>query len=503
MSSAVADIGIAQEKSTDKRKSERPYFDLPRKAWSRPLLYMLSLSLYGLQFYPALLFIAILWVRAYRTDKYDFLIMLSIFFGAFGIIQYNLLPLWTADMGLILASVYWVILRKPPILKKTLIAIAIYFLFLCVFAYLSLEQFSIQLLIMRNYLGIIYLIVPIAIFAGLDFDIDVFFTRLMPYILIMCAFYIFDGIIVPGNILVPCTMIGSNVSTFYDIYHLPFGSMHRKYPPGLFLIALVILPISKYYRLRPWQWALIFGALIVSRTFTVISGIVLGLILFQGSMKKILAFFGLCIASFGMLYGIDCLLPTRGDIHVESTLRIKSSIDQFMALREAVDDEDIAEFASGRMAQILPKVDLIIKQHRTAIGLGFLHPEKSTVNRYVITNEYYTDVSNAEEVATAVEVVPVQVFINIGYIGLIGHTLFFIVLYLFIRRLKYSIYYVSVAFAVSWFGLGGFAGLANFHGLELTALAYGVVILANRDKLKWNRKLRKQRLNLPLSISRT
>lgn len=498
MSAATVDINLTQSTYSE-HKEERPYFDLPKSAWVRPLLYMLSLSLLGLKFYPALLLIVVLWIKAFHNDKYDFLIMLSIFFGAFGIISHSMFPIWTSDIGLIISCILWLLLRKPPILKKVLIAISAYFIFLCIFAYLSIEQLSIQLLVMRNYLGIVYIIVPIAIFAGHDFDIKQFFTKCMPYVLIMCAFYISDAFIIPGNILVPNTWIGDNVSTFYDLMHLPLGSVLRKYPPGLFLLTLVVFPIAKYYRLRIWQWLLIIGALFASQTFTVISGIVLGLIFFQGSVRRILIFFSVGIAAFMLIYVADCFLPThKNEIGEESTLRIKSSIDQIIALSEVVDDEDLAEFASGRIGQILPKVDLMIKEHRTAIGLGFLHRDKTKINKYIITNEYYSDISLADEVATGVEVVPVQIFINIGYIGLIGHILFFIVLYLFIRRLEYKMYYVSAVFIVSWFGLGGFAGLANFSGLELTAIAYGTIILANRDRLRWYKK---ERHRLPSNLS--
>ena len=68
----------------------------------------------------------------------------------------------------------------------------------------------------------------------------------------------------------------------------------------------------------------------------------------------------------------DSFLPTQ--IHndsFQSRLRIKSSVDQFMDLFNAVDDEDIAEFGSGRMAQALPKLDVVERENRQLIGLGF------------------------------------------------------------------------------------------------------------------------------------
>ncbi len=74
------------------------------------------------------------------------------------------------------------------------------------------------------------------------------------------------------------------------------------------------------------------------------------------------------------------------------------------------------------MAQAIPKIDLINRYHKQWTGLGFLHPEKTTSNRFIIVNEYYSDLSSNVEVATGVEVVPIQVYLHGGWIGLIAVT---------------------------------------------------------------------------------
>ncbi len=55
-------------------------------------------------------------------------------------------------------------------------------------------------------------------------------------------------------------------------------------------------------------------------------------------------------------------------------------------------------------------------------------------------------------------------------------------LYLMVRKLKYSSYFLSMLVGMSIFGLGGFGGLIWAYSLTLVAGCLGVVILANRDQ---------------------
>lgn len=180
----------------------------------------------------------------------------------------------------------------------------------------------------------------------------------------------------------------------------------RKYPPGLYPLILLIYPVARFYKLKVWQWAVIGIALMASQTFSVIFSFFFTYILFRYGMRRFFAVVIISIVSFLAAYFIDALLPeVKKDNVIESRLRIKSSIDQALALFEAVDDEDLALFASGRMAQVLPRVDMVNEEGRQLTGLGFLHKDKNTVGRYDIVNEYYSDISENEEVIAEVEVI--------------------------------------------------------------------------------------------------
>lgn len=438
----------------------------------------------GLRFFPALAALLVFLIWSWRNDRYEFLIQYTILIGAFGFMKPNALVVFPCDIAMFASAILWIVMRKPPILRKTLIAIVVYFLMLIALALTSVESMTIQIFTMRFWMVIITIIIPFFVFAGREFDFDTFLNKIMPYVLIICIFYIIDAFILSGNVLMPGTM-GWVDTTFYSPdWHPLSGMFFRKYPPGLYLLALVLQPIARHYKLRPWQWAVILIALISTQTFTLIGTVVVGYIIFQGRRSLIIkSVVAVVVAGFAA-YFIDGVLPYHNqDGYPQSTLRIRSSIDQVIALTDAVDDEDIAEFASGRMAQALPKVELVQSVDREWIGLGFLHPDKTHINQYIIDNNYYSDVTKAEELATGVEIIPVQIWINVGWTGLIGHTIFFFVLWLFIRKLRLSIYFVSVLYFNFVMGLAGFMGLTSISGLALTSLAYAIVILPQRPEL--------------------
>lgn len=91
------------------------------------------------------------------------------------------------------------------------------------------------------------------------------------------------------------------------------------------------------------------------------------------------------VIGFAVLYCVDSFLPYNGELK-QSTLRIKSSIDQFFILENMQDEEDLAELGTGRMAQIIPKMDLLFELNKEWTGFGFLHPEKTTMSKYIIYN---------------------------------------------------------------------------------------------------------------------
>lgn len=465
--------------------SGKPYIPLDRGCWRVPLFYMLSLSLVGLNFLPAMAFVLLFLAYEWRNDRYEFLIMLTIFCGGFGMIHMTSFPLWPSDIAILISAVAAVLLRKAPILKRLFTLVIVYLACIFVFALLSVESMKIQIFIMRRYWMVLYVFVPFALFAGRRFDIDTFLRKAFPYMMIIGIFYILDAYIINGHILVPAESEQNDSSIFSPAIHLLSGKIYRIYPPGLYFYALLFIPLLQTYRLKIWQWAVILGSLAACQTFTIIIAFVVVYIIFHSTVKQKIMWGLISVVALVGLYFIDGFLPeqkTEFDVY-QSRLRIKSSVDQFFDLTEAFDDEDIAQFASGRMGQAIPKLDLVAREGRQLIGLGFLHPAKTTLNQYIIINEYYSDISKNEEVSTDVEISQIQVYINMGWLGLILVTAFYFYLYWSVRRLPYGNYVLSVLILNFMWGFGGYAGIYTPDGTMTIVVAYAAVVLNAREQL--------------------
>lgn len=465
---------------------KKPYINIERRHWVNALIFLLCMSMMGLKFPPAYLFVPLILIRSLRKDHYDAAIQLTIFFGGYALIGEGTLPFKTDDVMLLASLVGIAAYRKPPLVRKVLFGLLLYAAAIIILASFSEESMSVQIRLIRYYLGFVYFIVPLMLFAGRRFDIEEFMRRLFPYAIIVCAFYAIDGYVLCAHILIPKSYIaGEGVSTFNDPTYYGFGNFPRKYPPGLFLIGLIIWPIANRYRIRWYHWLMILVALLASKTFTLILAIALCLMLFQAKAKRLLGYAITAVVLLTVGYMVDSTMPINSETG-ESTLRIKSSLDQIFVLDEAQDDEDLSEAGSGRIAQALPKLELLYRYDKQWTGLGFLHPELTKNTKYIIENEYYTDVERNIEVATGIEIAPLQVFLTIGYIGLIIHMIFFIWLYVVIRKLRYSKYFLSVMVFVFIVSLGGTMGWNSTTGLLLMGLIYAAVLLANKDEV-WGR----------------
>lgn len=473
---SVADV---IDNSSGVARPERRYLDL---SWSNvrwPLFFLLSMSLTGLQFPLGYLFVAIILINRFREDKYDFIIMLTLFFGGYGLTgQDTFGPLKMPDVALVVSVIALFVYRKTDIMRKACIGWALYFAGILILASFSEESMSVQLRTIRNYLTFIYFLLPLVVFSGVEFDFDKFTAKLFPFAIILCTFYIIDGFLLSGFVLLPRTpYLGQEAdSTFFRPLIHPDGNVFvRKYPQGLYLMLLCVYPLAKTYKLRWWQWLLFIGALAACRTFTVILGFVIGYFVCVLTWRSLLKYTLIGVVAIAAFYYIDGLLPTNNDY--ESALRIKSSVDQVIELGEIQDDVDLAEFGSGRFGQMLPKLEMVREYDRRLTGLGFLHAELTTNTKYILINEYYRDVEKNEETAVGVEIEPVQVYINMGYLGLVLYFGYFIAMYVIVRRKRYSLYFLSVLVMSFFDGLGAYGGLTAPMGLLLCALCFAVVIM--------------------------
>ncbi|MDE6439046.1 MAG: hypothetical protein K2L62_05275, partial [Muribaculaceae bacterium] len=207
----------------------------------------------------------------------------------------------------------------------------------------------------------------------------------------------------------------------------------------------------------------------------------------QGNRKQIVRGMLILAALFPLLYFVDGLIParqTRDMVAPQSALRVKSSVDQIFALSTAADEDDLAEFASGRIGQVIPRFELMYEKDRELIGLGFLDPGRTTNPKFIIYDEFLDNKYDRWRVATRIEISPLQVMITVGYLGFIILTGFYALTCWFIRKLEYRNYYYSVMFLYGWYGLSDFGSYIHADCLMAISLIFSVVILANRHRIK-------------------
>lgn len=451
---------------------KRPFFKAPRTDWKEALIFLLSMSAMGLSFYPALLILVILMVRSFRRDRYHFMLQVLLFCGHFALAPVDLFPVKRADL-LIVAGIagLFLVRRRDPIVRRSFIAFLLYTLCLLWFAMQSIEEMTIQIRQMRENLSFVAYTVPLLFFAGSRFEARRFFQLAAVYSLVICVFYIIDGVFLKGWILIPASQSIYSQSTFYSPVFNPVDLTYfpRKYPQGLTLLALIVWPLQRVYRFSRKQWALVAVSFLTMRTITVLGGFVVQFLCFIGRGRK--------MVYAGLATGVLFIGLYFVDLAAGGFMRISSTVEQFAMLKVAEDREDLAEFGTTRMAQIIPKMELLYEQNREWTGFGFIHPELSKNNSLQIFNDLYSNVEKANENPAFVEETHITTVLQIGYIGLIVQTLFYIYLYFLVRRCRLSGYYLSVLIFVSVAGFGGFAGLNHWQGLFLLSWAYAVVLL--------------------------
>lgn len=453
--------------------------------WRMPVVFMLTLALCGLQFFPAFFFLIVLLVREYRADRYSFTVMLMLSLGCYGITNQATFFVKTFDLILAASLTLFLLMHKTPIVRKLMWLCVAYGVALCIIAMYSVESFFIQFLSIRTYVAICCFIIPVGIFAGRNFEMEKFFEALMPFVLLMCGFYAIDAFIIKGNILVPKTFAWGADSTILHPLLNPFSTtIFRKYPPGMIFVAVASYPILRYYSLNWRQWSVVILGLLATTTFTVILPFLLLYCIAKGLGKYIFVSVGTFIALFALAYIVDSILPmhTTEDGLEQSTFRIKSSINQFVKLKSTTDAEELAKFGSGRMAQLLPNLQLVSDEGKELTGLGFLHEDYTKIARYKIVNVFFTDISQNEIMAGVIEINPAQIYVFAGIAGLVVVYGFYFCTYWLLRRLRYRGLYYCTLFLVLFMSLGNYATVSNISSIVSMGFTLGLVCLANRPE---------------------
>lgn len=476
-------VRLSSSLSEETQKSEpqlRRNFYLPISDWRDAVIFIVTVSLCGLHFYPAFLLLFVLLLRSFRYNRYDFAIQIMLVGGVYGLYRINDFPIKIQDIIFGVSFVVMIFYRYTPVMKRITIAMLVYFGFLIFMSILSEESMAVQIRNLRIYMMISFVFIPLALFSGRPFDMEYFMKKVLCYSILLSCCYIFDGFIYSGFFFLPGLKNFGPIDA--TIFHPVFDlfTFPRRYPQGIFILAMAIFPVVKYFRISIPQWIITGLAIISTRTMTFIAGLVVTFVICQGNFLKLVKY---AIFTFTLIIGAYI-----ADIYLDGNLRVVSTVNQFTILDEASDEEDAADFGSGRIAQFVPKYNVLVAQGKTLRGFGFLHDQATTNPRFIIENTLY-QAGAKYEVVTGVEVTQLQTILDIGYIGLAVQTVFYLLTYLFVRKLRYSFYYLSVLIALSIFGIGGFAGLTQTHGLFIAGLTLAAVILANREDYETENQL--------------
>ncbi|MDE6301637.1 MAG: hypothetical protein K2M19_07955 [Muribaculaceae bacterium] len=348
-------------------------------------------------------------------------------------------------------------------------------------AHYSLESLPKQMTGLLRYMMVISFIIPVSVFSGLEFDIRYFFKRVLVFAFLFAGFFMMDVCIFNGAFLLPrdqSWIYYEMASDIENINIMPFAFIFpRRWPQGLYIYILCIYPLARMYKLSIFQWLWLVIPIGLSRTFTYTIGLVITYFCCIGTPRQWLKYAIVGLVGFTALYFIDAQFP---EYDGSSTLRIKSSVDQFLYLDlDKADEEDLAELGSTRGAQIIPKIEHLLSMGKQWVGFGFIRSD-SNIQAYVIENDLYNNPDMAEELATGVESMPFQIVLTIGIIGLVIVLAFYIGISWLIRKLPHCGYFNSVLWCLFIIGASGFGGWIVPDTLYILALSLGVVIMDGR-----------------------
>lgn len=450
--------------------------------WGWSVAYLLSLAMIGLQFlpgYPIALFI--LADRFFRRRE-EFVVQIFILATVSGMYTEAAFPFKWCDVMLLGGAVAAAAFRYNRDVMRVLAAIAAFIVAVVLIALVSDEPMTVQIRLMRYYFLIIAFVVPLVLFMRRRPDVDLLMRYVLLYSLAMSAFYFIDGFILCGDVLVPCTPTAGGTphnSVWNDLFWAPLTTYFpRKWPAGLFIWIVGAWIAGTRYRLQPGWWLVVCAGALACRTMTFLAGVAVVYLIAVAQRVALRRYIIPGIVAFVALYYVDAATG--------SFMRVASTVDQFADVSEAIEDQDmaaIADFGSGRMAQAIPKFLLLFEQGRALTGFGFIHPSQSALNTSLLyQNEFYHDQSadNTLEMPTVVEITQLQTVLQIGVIGLIVQSAFFLVVYFLVWQYRLSRLYLAVIVGVSVSGLGGFIGFI-FPASLWVSLALAIVIMGGKD----------------------
>lgn len=120
-------VSTAKNSSITETEPGKERFSLPASEWRDEIIFLVSLSLSGLCFYPAYLIVFFLLLRSFKLNKYDFVIQSILIAGVYGFYRHEEIPFKFQDILFVISLIFMVFYRYTPVMKRITIAMLCYF----------------------------------------------------------------------------------------------------------------------------------------------------------------------------------------------------------------------------------------------------------------------------------------------------------------------------------------------------------------------------------------
>ena len=455
---------------------KKEYYDLKSQHLIRPTLFLLSLSMVGLQvpFFLGQISALFIMFRTFFKNRHEFLVQLLIFivgFGFFG--QHNkefLLYFKTYDIFVLIGPVLLLIYRPKNLLyKKLKLSILLFLLSLFIYLYFHEEPISIQFRKFRQILLLTNFVLPIYIFRYRKvFSVEYFFERAYNYGMVITVFILIQTYFLKMPILIPDYVSFTNLkaeninlSNFTNI-----GYNMRVMPEPYYFIIFSLF-FFNFKKIKMFPKSIFFFAVLSGVTRSLWAAILVIILMKSHISSKIKYFFYIGLV-FLLLFSVD--INTRAD------LRIANFITQFSNLNRGI---DIGRFGTGRFAQAYEPLIHLIKSNQVLTGFGFIHPDKST--NVSIHNAMLEEINRKkEQFLVRVEVTQIALLLYLGILGTLIYYYFFFKIGISLKKYQYGFFYRDIVIFFFVLGIGGFSGLQDYKSISILSFVIGLIVLNNQ-----------------------
>lgn len=453
--------------------NDRERYEISLSKFKLPVLFLLSLSMVGLQvplLLGQMLTIGIM-LYSYQINKYDFAVQLLMFIVAFGLFSQGekdfFIHIKTYDIFVILCPVLILLADQKTIQNNTLyrqvkFLTIIFLIVLLVYLVFHEEPFIIQFRQYRQIMLLLCFVLPIYIFRKeKSFSMQVFFEKSYYYGLMLAVFVLIQTFLLNEALLIP-DYVNQLETTWKDAIAgnpVQLGFNMRIWPRPFYFIIFSLLFLN-FRSIRSGQkWIFVMAILsCLTRSLWVA---ILAILLVRSKLTGKLKFFFIFVSTFLLLFAIETNYP-------QVNLRTHDIVSQFT---EVLKGQNVFKFGTGRVAQAVAPLKHLISENKLLTGFGFIHPRES--KKVMIYNPH---LKSKRGYIAGIENTQFNLLIYLGIIGVIFYYSYFLFMLAIIKKYKYGDLYRDLIVFFFVLGIGGFSGLTDFRSITVLSFMAGLIM---------------------------